>query len=213
MVSGIKNVVENCNHYILTMKSYLSLSLILITVLFYGCISTSVLDHYQYKNYNDEYKKTNRSSYSFALSPDEWNSGIESTEISFVREKGVDFDIVKVYWVIERSSSTFSRDTNAYAKAMFKIFPLEINSNTSDFRQQKVTKQSSTSSTDTLSKNVKVVDKLWYEDKFISTLQPELVNAIKNTGELNFRFYYGAKVVTFTIKGDKLKKIKSILFE
>ncbi len=193
------------------MKTYLSL--LLITIIFSGCSSISELNRTQYKNYNDEYKKTQRSFYSFTKTPEEWNSGIESAEISFVREKGADFDIVKVYWVIERSSSTFPRDTSAYAKAMFKIFPLEINSNTSDFRQQKVTKQSSNSSADTLSKNVKLVDKIWYEDKFISTLQPELVNAIKNTGELNFRFYYGDKVVTFTIIGNNLNKIKSILLE
>lgn len=191
------------------MKAYFSL--IIITIILSGC--SSVLNLPQYKNYNDEFKKTHRSSYSFTLSPDEWNSGIESAEISFVREKGNDFDIVKVYWVIERSSSTFPRDTNAYAKAVFKIFPLEINSNTSDFRQQKVTKQSSTSSTDTLSRNSNLMDKIWYEDKFISTLQPDLINAIKNTNELSFRFYYGAKVITFIIKGEKLKKIKSILLE
>lgn len=195
------------------MKAYLNL--IIISIVFSGC--NSVLYPPHYKNYNDEYKMTHRFSYSFTQSPSEWYTGIESANISFLREKGSNSDIVRIYWVIERSSSTFPRDTNAYAKAMFKIFPLEINSNTSDLKQQKVTNYSSTVSTDSLSKvtsqDVKVEDKIWFEDKFISTLQPELVNAIKNTGELNFRFYYGAKEVTFIIKGEKLKKIKSILLE
>lgn len=182
-----------------------------------GLSNCSFIGNSSYKSYNDEYKKVIRSSYTFEIKPLERRCDVENAEITILREKSESYDRVNMYWVVKRNSSSFPRDTNAYAKSNFQIFPLQVKSNTTDTRKKSDATYTTTTTVDSTkhitTQNVSYEDKIWYEDKFIIPIQPELISSIKNTGDLSFRFYYGAKEVTFVIRGEKLARTKRILLQ
>ena len=50
----------------------------------------------------------------------------------------------------------------------------------------------------------------WYEDRFIVRLTPQMIESVRNTDELLFRFYSGPEQATFKFSGWTMKRVKQV---
>ena len=164
----------------------------------------------------DEFKHTKKITLEIGAMPMEYlTNNVTSTNITFekcILESG---ETLNAYFVLNRNSSSFKLDKGCFIKAFGKSYETSIEDQETVNRSQLVSKTESSSIKD--STKVKTESKTisnsydWYEEKFIIRFTPEMVESIKKTDELIFRFYLGPNQATFKLTGFTLKRVKKLI--
>ncbi len=164
----------------------------------------------------DEFKNTKKTTLEIGVLPTEnLINNVTSTNITFEKCVSETGETLTAYFVLNRNSSSFKLDKGCFIKASGKSYETSISDQETTNRSQLVSRTESSSVKD--STKVKTESKTmsnsfdWYEEKFIIRFTPEMVESIRNTNELTFRFYLGPKQATFRISGTPLKRLKKIL--
>ena len=189
------------------------LMLIAFSFVLTGC---SYLLNAPIKTFEDEFKNTKTYSIAQIVRPDEFISEINGATVTFSRIITNSNENVNVYFVINRSTSSFKVDKKGFMKANGNRFEFISEPEGSEFKSRQESTTTSTTTKDstsvktTYSTDVKNIN--WYDDKFMVQLTPEMVESLLKTDELLFRFYFGPEQATFRLKEKKLQQVKS-LFE
>jgi len=202
----MKNVYQN-----ISMDKKVALFIILSSLLT-GC---SWIFYDRFQEFYDEFRNSRKAIVRMDIRPLESRTEIGNANIIFEREYSEQYDIVKAYIVIERSSSSFKIgdqgffkiDNDSYEISLEKIVSeqkMKTESTISSFSKTDSTTVSSGSSTESDTR-------IWIDDKFVFTLTNDMINKIKTSENLIFRFYFGPIPGTFRIKGTDLNLLKKIL--
>jgi len=161
----------------------------------------------------DEFKHTKKITLDVSEVPTEYiTSNVISTNITFEKSISESGETLNAYFVLKRNSSSFKLDKDCFIKASENSYKITIENQETEIKSRLESKSESLSVKD--STKVKTQSKTvsssydWYEEKFIIPFTPEMVESIKNTKELIFRFYLGPKQATFRLKGTPLKRLK-----
>lgn len=190
-----------------------TLILIVFSFTLTGC---SYLLNAPTKTFEDEFKNTKTHTLAQTFRPDELTSEINSATLTFSRIITDSNENINVYFVINRSSSSFKVDKKGFMKANGNRFEFISEPEGSELKSRQESSTTSTTTKDstsvktTYTTDVKNIN--WYDDKFMVQLTPEMVEALLKTDELLFRFYFGPEQATFRLKGKKLQQVKN-LFE
>ena len=190
---------------------YSKQSIVLISFLFAGC---SFLFN-PYKIVNDEFKNCKTITVEQSLLSTEWNSVLSGATITVERKISTENEVVNLYFVLTRKSTSFNIEKKAYLKANGENYEINLENESSEYRTQQQSNTTSTTTKD--STKVKTEYKTetknydWYEDKFIVRLSPQQSNSLKITNEILIRFYFGPEQATFIIKGHSLEQIQKLL--
>jgi len=166
----------------------------------------------------DEFKHTKKITLEIGTIPTEHlATNVSSTNITFEKCISESGETLNAYFVLERNSSSYKLEKGCFIKASGKSFETEIENQETANKSQLLSRTESTSVKD--STKVKTESKTisnsydYYEEKFIIRFTPQMVESIKNTNDLIFRFYSGPKQATFRIIGLQLKQLKKLLSE
>ena len=183
----------------------------LLSFIFTGCSL-----FYPLNTVVDEFKHTKKITLETRAIPTEHlATNVSSTNITFEKCISESVETLNAYFVLERSSSSYKLEKGCFIKASGKSFETEIENQETANKSQLLSRTESTSVKD--STKVKTESKTisnsydYYEEKFTIRFTPQMVESIKNTDELIFRFYSGPKQATFKISGIPLKRIKKLL--
>ena len=164
----------------------------------------------------DEFKHTKKITLEIGAMPMEYlTNNVTTTNITFEKCISESGETLNAYFVLNRNSSSFKLDKGCFIKAFGKSYETSIEDQETVNRSQLVSKTESSSVKD--STKVKTESKTisnsydWYEEKFIIRFTPEMVESIKKTDELIFRFYLGPNQATFKLTGFTLKRIKTLI--
>jgi hypothetical protein len=187
----------------------LSIQLMVLT----GC---SQLFYDSYQRYDDEFKNNTRIISRVLLAPEERRNDISYAYIIFERVISGTGDITKAYFVITRNTSSFRIENQGYLKADNRSFELTITNPVTEYKSKNETSVSSFAKVDSTGvstgQTTDISENKWIEDKFIITLTPEMISAIKAGDNLLLRFYFGPLPATFIINR-KMKPIHRMLNE
>jgi hypothetical protein len=192
------------------MKNNLILLIILLATL------TSCSIFYPLNTQIDEFKHTKKITLEIGTTPTEHlTNNVTYANITFERcilESG---ETLNAYFVLNRNSSSFKIEKGGFMKAFGKSYEISIENQETENKSQLVSKTESTSVKD--STKVKTESKTvsntydWYQEKFIIHFTPDMIESIKNTDELIFRYYLGPKQATLKFTGSPLKRLKKLL--
>lgn len=164
----------------------------------------------------DEFKHTKKTTLEIRLVPTEHlTNNVISTNITFEKCISESGETLSAYFVLDRNSSSFKLDENCFIKAFGKTYETVIENRETENKSSLESKTEVSSVKD--STKVKTESKTvsntynWYEEKFIIRFTPEIIESIKKTDELIFRYYLGPKQATFKLTGLPLKRIKKLL--
>lgn len=184
---------------------------ILLTFTFTGCSL-----FYPLNTQVDEFKHTKKTTLEIGLIPTEYlTDNVISTNITFEKCISESGETLSAYFVLDRNSSSFKLDKDCFIKAFGKSYETVIENQETENKSSFESKTESSSVKD--STKVKTESKTisntynWYEEKFIVRFTPEMIESIKMTDELIFRYYLGPKQATFRLIGLPLKRIKELL--
>jgi len=163
----------------------------------------------------DEFKNTKKSTFEITLMPTEYlQSPVQNANITVERITNANQETVNVYFVISRSTSSFNMERKCYVRADGKSYELEIESEGTEYKTNRETSSTTTTVKDSAKVKTESISKSnnynWYEDKLVVRLTPEIKNSLLKTNELLFRFYFGPKEGTFSVKGYSLKRVKGL---
>lgn len=151
------------------------------------------------------------------IRPLEPRTEIGYAKIIFEREFSDKNDLVKAYFVIDRSSSSFKIDNQGFIRIDDISFNITFEDILSEQKMKTETSTSSYLTTDsTTVSSGSTVDsdsRIWIDDKFLFTLSEDMIEKIKTSDNIIFRFYFGPIPGTFRIKGTDLKFVKKILLD
>jgi len=191
-----------------------SLFLFALLMITSGC-SWLFFDDFQ--RFNDEFKNSKKLIARVLLDSKERRTEINSAYIIFDREISDKQDITKAYLVISRTSSSFKVEKSGFLKADDKTFDIEISQAESEYKSKNETSVSTFAKTDstgvTTGQTTEIEEHSWIDDKFMFTLTPEMISAVKESNEVVLRFYFGPIPATFKIKGSKLYSVHKVLKE
>jgi hypothetical protein len=164
----------------------------------------------------DEFKHTKKITLEIGVLPTEHliNSAT-STNITFEKCISESGETLNAYFVLNRNSSSFKLEKDCFVKAFGKSYEIAIENQETVNRSQILSMTQSSSVKD--STKVKTESKTmsnsydYYEEKFVIRFTPEMVESIKKTDELIFRYYLGPNQATFRITGIPLKRLKYLL--
>jgi hypothetical protein len=186
----------------------------LVTLLLTGC---SWLFYDRYQEFNDEFKNSRKTIARMEIRPLEPRTEIGYAKIIFEREFSDKNDLVKAYFVIDRSSSSFKIDNQGFIRIDDISFNITFEDILSEQKMKTETSTSSYLTTDsTTVSSGSTVDsdsRIWIDDKFLFTLSEDMIEKIKTSDNIIFRFYFGPIPGTFRIKGTDLKFVKKILLD
>jgi hypothetical protein len=194
-------------------KKY-SLFLFALLIIASGC-SWLFFDDFQ--RFDDEFKNSKKLIARVLLDSKERRTEINGAYIIFDREISDKQDITKAYLVISRTSSSFKVEKTGFLKADGKTFEIEISQPETEFKSKNETSVSTYAKSDstgvTTGQTTDIEQHSWIDDKFLFTLTPEMISAIKETNEVVLRFYFGPVPATFIIKRSKLYSVHKVLNE
>lgn len=179
-----------------------------------GC-SWLFFDNFQ--RFDDEFKNSKKLIARVLLDSKERRTEINGAYIIFDREISDKQDITKAYLVISRTSSSFKVEKSGFLKADDKTFDIEISQAATEYKSKNETSISTFAKTDstgvTTGQTTEIEEHSWIDDKFMFTLTPEMISAVKESNEVVLRFYFGPIPATFKIKGSKLFSVHKVLKE
>jgi hypothetical protein len=186
-----------------------------IPLLFFTSCSWMFYDNF--RKFDDEFKKSKKIIAQTYVYPLERRTEINSAQVIIEREISEMRDIIKVYFVVARSSSSFKIENLGYLKAGNKSFEINIINPESEYLSKNETSVETYSKTDSTGvktgHKTEINERSWINDKFIFTLTPEMISELKKTDEFIVRLYFGPVPATFRFKGSKLKPISKLLSE
>jgi len=170
---------------------------------------------FPYRVVSDEFKNTKKAIFAIDMTPKEYNTAITSSAITFENALSDTTETINVYFVLHRSSSSFKLEKKCFMKASGKSYEISIENAETENRFA----QNTTSTTTTVKDSAKIKTKLettsnidnWHEDRFIIRLTPQMIESVRNTDELLFRFYSGPEQATFRFSDWTLKQVKRVL--
>jgi hypothetical protein len=198
------------------MNKIIKYSLFLLTSLFIisGC---TCLFYDNFQSFDDEFKNSKKLIARVLLDSEERRTEINGAYIIFDREISDKQDITKAYLVISRTSASFKVEKSGFLKADDKTFDIEIRQVDTEYKSKNETSISTFAKTDstgvTTGQTIENEEHSWIDDKFMFTLTPEMISAIKETNEVVMRFYFGPVPATFKIKRSKLYSVHKALNE
>jgi hypothetical protein len=187
-------------------------TLLLISFTLTGCSF-----FYPFTTVVDEFKNTRKTTLDINTFPAEYpTNNVVNTSISFEKCISNSGETLTAYFILNRNSSSFKLDNGCFIKASGKIFETSIEDGNTEYKSRQEAKTESTSVKEDSIK-VKTESKTylntynWYEEKFKIRFTPEMIESIKKTDELIFRFYLGPKQASYKFTGYSLQKIKKLL--
>jgi len=168
-----------------------------------------------FQRFDDEFKNSKKLIARVLLDSEERRTEINGAYIIFDREISEKHDITKAYLVISRTSSSFKVEKSGFLKADDKTFDIEISQAETEYKSKNETSVSTFAKTDstgvTTGQTIENEEHLWIDDKFMFTLTPEMISAVKESNEVVLRFYFGPIPATFKIKRSKLYSVQKVL--
>jgi len=191
-----------------------SFSLLTLLMMTSGC-SWLFFDDFQ--KFDDEFKNSKKLIARVLLDSKERRTEINGAYIIFDREISDKQDVTKAYLVISRTSSSFKVEKSGFLKADDKTFDIQIIQVETEYKSKNETSVSTFAKTDstgvTTGQTTDIEQHSWIDDKFMFTVTPEMISAIKETNDVVLRFYFGPVPATFIIKGSKLYSVHKVLNE
>jgi hypothetical protein len=170
-----------------------------------------------FQKFDDEFKNSKKLIARVLLYSQERRTEINGAYIIFDREISDKQDITKAYLVISRASSSFKVEKSGFLKADDKTFDIEISQAATEHKSKNETSVSTFAKTDstgvTTGQTTEIEEHSWIDDKFMFTLTPEMISAVKESNEVVLRFYFGPVPATFIIKRSKLYSVHKVLNE
>jgi hypothetical protein len=170
-----------------------------------------------FQRFDDEFKNSKKLIARVLLDSKERRTEINGAYIIFDREISDKQDVTKAYLVISRTSSSFKVEKSGFLKADGKTFEIEISQPETEYKTKNETSVSTYAKSDstgvTTGQTTDIEQHSWIDDKFMFTVTPEMISAIKETNEVVLRFYFGPVPATFIIKRSKLFSIHKVLNE
>jgi hypothetical protein len=169
--------------------------------------------------YDDEFRNSSKTIVRVSVRSEENRTEVNTAKIVFEkgRQGSAGEFISKAYFVISRSSASFSIESEAYLKAGGQKFGLRVVEPISEYKTEYETSEMSTESSDSTGYNSFQMSDTnssqWFDEKFVIELTPEMVTAIGSTDEMVFRFYFGPVQATFKLNGKKLNVVKGVFKE
>jgi len=163
----------------------------------------------------DEFKHSRKTTLEIgATSSEHFGSNAVSTSIVFEKCNSESGEILNAYFVLNRNSSSFKLENECFMKASGKSYQINIENQETEYKSRLESKTEATSVKDsakvkTESKTVSNTEN-WYEEKFIIRFTPEMIESLKQTDELIFRFYLGPKQATFKFTNYRLQRLKKL---
>lgn len=179
--------------------------------------SCTILFFNDFQKFDDEFKNSKKLVARVLLNSEERRTEINGAYIIFDREISDKQDITKAYLVISRTSSSFKVEKSGFLKADDKTFDIEIRQVETEYKSKNETSISTFAKTDstgvTTGQTIENEEHSWIDDKFMFTLTPEMISAVKETNEVVLRFYFGPIPATFKINRSKLNSVHKALNE
>jgi hypothetical protein len=170
-----------------------------------------------FQKFDDEFKNNKKIIARILIQPDERKTEIDYARVIFEREISSDSDIVKAYFVISRSTTSFKIENLGYLKADNQSFEINVISPVTEYKSKNQTSVSTYAKTDSsgvkTGQTTDIDQQIWIDDKFVFTLTPEMITRIKKADEFIVRFYFGPIPATYKFKGPNLKPIHKVLNE
>ncbi len=170
-----------------------------------------------FQKFDDEFKNSKKLIARVLLDSKERRTEINGAYIIFDREISDKQDITKAYLVISRTSSSFKVEKSGFLKADDKTFDIQIIQAETEYKSKNETSVSTYAKSDstgvTTGQTTDIEQHSWIDDKFMFTVTPEMISAIKETNDVVLRFYFGPVPATFIIKGSKLYSVHKVLNE
>jgi len=198
------------------MKKIIFLLLILCAFILSSCmalvVGTALVSQKKgLEYYNDDFKNSQTIILEQRIDPEENDPfrgyKIKTANLTYIKSISDNFDEVNIYFVISRDPQSFGVGEEAYARINGINYNLILNG-------EKVGEQShynTTTITKTDENSTKTETNTVLEEKFFIRLSPEMINSIKQTDEIIFRFYFGPNQATYIVQGAKLRMAKKFL--
>ena len=186
-------------------------TLILLSFTFVGCSL-----FYPINTLVDEFKHTKKVTLEISVIPTERIiNSVTNTNIIFEKCVSESGETLNAYFVLNRSSSSFKLERGCFIKASGKSYETDIENQETTNRSQlmAMTQSSSVKDSTKIKSETKTISNSYdyYEEKFVIHFAPKMIESIKNTDELIFRYYLGPNQATFRITGPQLKRIKKLI--
>jgi hypothetical protein len=184
------------------------------TLLLFSCAR---IFYVNFQEFDDEFKNSKKIIARVLIRPEERRTEINYAQVIFEREISLNQDIVKAYFVISRSTTSFKIESLGYLKADNQQFEINVISPVSEYKSKNETSVSTYAKTDSTGvktgQTTDIDQQIWIDDKFIFALTPEMIAKIKKSDEFIVRFYFGPIPATFKFSGPDLKPIHKVLNE
>jgi hypothetical protein len=189
-------------------------AILFLLLLLSGC-TWMFFDNYQ--NFDDEFKNNSKIIARILLDTEERRTEINSAYVIFEREVSANQDIVKAYFVIARSTSSFKIENKGFLKADNQSFEIDVINPVTEHKSKNETSVQTFTKVDSTGvysgQSTDIDESLWTDDKFMFTLSPEMISRIKSSNELILRFYFGPIPATFRFRRSDLKTLHRLLNE
>ena len=173
-----------------------------------GCSS---LRDSRYRVQNDEFKNQSTISLTQYLSPEERRLGIGTLKITYQQIKNINGNFLKAFVFVSRNESSFPIESKAFVKVGGKTFEVVLKNQMSESRTSVSTETNTTTKDSVTITTSESNTKQFYNDKFILSLNAEIVEAILQSNILVFRFYFGPEMLTYKSNAYQLKRVKGLL--
>ncbi len=184
-----------------------------IVLSFFSCSLFS-----RYNTVNDEFKHTITHTYSQVLYSNDNDFRFTTAKLIYERKVGQNQEELNIYFTLNRDINSYLIDSKAFVKANYQVYEITLFDLSSEFR----TKNESSTTSNTLKESVRDTTKVrtetktetknydWYDDRFVIRCTPEMINSIRQTNELIFRFYSGPELLTYKLTGSTLKNVQKL---
>lgn len=173
--------------------------------------SCSSIRDSRYRIQNDEFKNQSVISLIQYVKPSERRLGVSRLKITFQRRVGIQGDSLKAFVFVSRTESSFPVESKCFVKANGKTFERELKNQISEAKTSVSTETNTTTKDSITITSSESNTNQFYNDKFILSLDAEIVDAIAKTNKLIFRFYFGPEMATYKLSNYQLRRLNGLL--
>jgi hypothetical protein len=190
-------------------KLFFGLILALICFIFPSCFSSSKI-----LVENDIVYSTKRIELKYFCRGNSWRSPLLYLEQSVTKEiKTNNESTIKVYDVVALTSSSFKLEDKVFMIIDNNVYPMPID--LIEYENAKSITENSenilTSDSTTISVNTGYSENNKKFTRFNYTLSNEIIDKIKNSDQVLFRYYAGPSMLTVKLKDKYLRKLKTLI--
>lgn len=189
------------------MKLRIIVILIIFGLVFSSCVYNKIIEQ------NDIVNSTKRIELKFSYDNQRMGSPLLHTKKSFVKKMTETDTIFELYDVLIMNSTSYRLEDKVFVLIKDKVFSLEIEQkeyeNSKEIKEKREDVETSDSTTMSVvtgySENNRKITRFMY------ILPGKLIEEIKNTDNIQFRYYSGPDMITVSLRGNKLKKLKEMI--